>query len=65
MSGGERSGGVLSGGGSVRNPSYPSIIAALRLKSFSYIQRDYDALVPFLRNHFLFPDPSDYFVQCA
>ena len=34
--------------------SYPSIIATLRLGSFSFIQRDYDALVPFLRNHFLF-----------
>ena len=31
--------------------SYPSIIATLRLGSFSFIQRDYDALVPFLRNH--------------
>ena len=45
--------------------SYPSIIAALWLGWFSFIQRDYDALVPFFRNHFLFPDPSDYFVQCA
>jgi len=45
--------------------SYASIITALRLGSFSFIQRDYDALVPFLRNHFLFPEPSDYFVQCA
>ena len=45
--------------------SYPSIIATLRLGSFSFIQRDYDALVPFFRNHFLFPDLSDYFVQCA
>ena len=45
--------------------SYPSVIATLRLGSFSFIQRDYDALVPFLRNHFLFPDLSDYFVQCA
>jgi len=26
--------------------SYPSIIAALPLGSFSFIQRDYDALVP-------------------
>ena len=32
--------------------SYPSIIATLRLGSFSFIQRDHDALVPFLRNHF-------------
>jgi len=43
-----------------RKQSYPSIIAALRLGSFSFIQRDYDALAPFLRNHFLFPDLSDY-----
>jgi len=35
--------------------SYPSIIAALRLGSISFIQRDYDALVPFLRN---LPAPS-------
>ena len=48
-----------------RKASYPSIIAALRLGSFSFVQRDYDALVPFLWNHFLFPDPSDYFVQYA
>ena len=34
--------------------SYPSIIATLRPGSFSFIQRDYDALVPILRNHFLF-----------
>jgi len=48
-----------------RKQSYPSIIAALRLESFSFIERDYDALVPFLRNHFLVPDLSNYFVQCA
>jgi len=43
--------------------SYPSIFPALRLRSFSFIQRDYDALVPFLRNHFLFPNPEYLF--CA
>ena len=43
--------------------SCPSTIAAIRLGSFSFIQKDYDALVPFLRNHFLFPDPSDYFLD--
>jgi len=47
------------------NQSYASITAALRLGSFSFIQRHHDTLMPFLRNHFLFPDPSDYFVQCA
>ena len=38
--------------------SYPSIIATPQLGSFSFIQGDYDALVPFLMNHFLFLDLS-------
>jgi len=36
--------------------SYPSIIETLRLGFFSFIQRDHDALVPFLRNHFLWKE---------